>query len=233
MIMTPPTALSRFVDAYRASPYLFGLGNCHLTQEDEHMLDRLKASKSAQSAFSHLRLDDDKGVKLVAACVWAGRIVKGGHEKEVETFRLALDPETARAALTEVERFFRGSIFLTISSNRPSRPKDWHEFASRPYNTALDPDPRSEAIALLAQAIDDEERYRKEYRPSQKAVGKAVASRAIGHLKQSVRSLTGIPSNKLVAAIADAVIDPKDRPIKEDDVKNARTPSKMLAGRRS
>jgi hypothetical protein len=212
--VSPPTALSRAIDTFGARPYVPDVKNPRLTQDDARMLDRLLASKSAQKAFEALHMDEAKGPIFVGDCVVAHRYANGMHAEEVELFRSAPDPKKARAGLDEVISFFRGSIFETI-----------HE--------GPDLGPLGEAIALLAQALDREERYRKEYQPSQKSGAEAAHTRAIGHLRKSVSSLTGVPNNKLVAAIADAVLGLKDLTTTVDDVKNANTPSKVLASRRA
>lgn len=209
----PPSALSRAIDAHGAGPYVPDVRNPRLTQDDAHMLDHLRDSKLAQKAFNELRLDEAKWPIFIGDCVVAHRYANGMHAEEVEIFRSAPDPDKARAALAEVVSFFRGSIFETI-------------------HDGPDPGTLGEAIALLAQAIDREERYRKEYHPSQKGGVGAAKSRAIGWLRASVSRLTGIPNLKLVAAIVDAVLGLKDCTTTVDDVKNAITPSKFLASRR-
>jgi hypothetical protein len=216
-VASPSTALSRAVDAHGARPYVPGVRNPRLTQDDARMLDRLQTSKLAQKAFEELRLDEAKWPIFIGDCVVAHRYANGMHAEEVEIFRSAADaadPDKARAALVEVVSFFRGSIFETI-------------------HDGPDPGPIGEAIALLAQTIDREERYRKEYRPSQKSGVGAAKARAIGHLRASVLRLTGIPNLKLVAAIVDAVLGLKDFTTTADDVKNAITPSQFLASRRA
>jgi hypothetical protein len=213
-VASPPTALSRAVDAHGARPYVPDVRNPRLTQDDAHMLDRLQASKLAQKAFEELRLDEAKWPIFIGDCVVAHRYANGMHAEEVEIFRSAPDPDKARVALAEVVSFFRGSIFETI-------------------HDGPDPGPIGEAIALLAQAIDREKRYRKEYHPSQKSGVGAAKARAIGYLRASVSRLTSIPNHKLVAAIVDAVLGLKDLTTTVDDVKNAITRSQFLASRRA
>jgi hypothetical protein len=224
-VTSSPIALRRAIDAYRARPYVPNLGHCGLAPNDEHMLDRLQASNLAQKAFAYLELDDNKGVKFVADCVWAGRLFKGLHTQDVEAFRSAPDPEKARAALAELECFFRGSTFLTIpnSQDRPTAPS-WEELqrCPRPYIKGPDRGPQGDAIDLLARAIDDEERLRKEYRPSQKSGAEAARRRALSYVRQSVRYLAGEAKLKSVATIADVVFGLKDGTITVDDVKNAK-----------
>src|ERR1700733_14141484 len=49
---SPVPALSRAIDAYRAAPYVWGIGTRHLTRGDEAMLDHLRESKEAAQAFA-------------------------------------------------------------------------------------------------------------------------------------------------------------------------------------
>jgi hypothetical protein len=231
-----PTALSRAIDAHGARPYVPDVRNPRLTQDDAYMLDRLRASKSAQSAFAYLRLDEAKWPIFIGDCVVAHRYANGMHTEEVEIFRSAPKAEKAREALAEVGRFFRGSIFETIRNppSVPEVPKTWEEFAnSQTYIRGPDPGPIGEAIALLTRAINDEERLRKEYSPSQKGGAEAARARALAHLRESVSRLTGVPNQKLIAVLAEVVLGLKDGTISVDDVKNAKTPSKVLASRRN
>jgi hypothetical protein len=226
-VASPPNAaLSRAIDAYTEK-------DDKLAEDEKAMLGRLRASPEVTEEFS--QLPDEKSFTFIRDCIGAHRLAHGGHAAEVELYRSAPDAEAARAALAEVERFFRGSLFETIPDPPPvpEAPKTWEEFANcRSYIRGSDPGPIGEAIALFAQAIDREMRLREEYTPSQKSSMDAADARALGCLRASVKRLTGVPSLRLVAIINDLVLGQKVGTTTVVDVKNATTPSELLAKRR-
>jgi hypothetical protein len=240
MNMTGPvTALSLAIAAYRAAPYFFHeepRQPCRLTSGEEAMLDRLQESPEATEAFASWGLPDRKTPFFFADCVQAHRLADGEHAKQVEAYRSAPKPEQAREALAEIERFFRGSLFETIPDPPPvpEAPKTWEEFANcQTYIRGPDQGPLGEAIDLLRLAINDEERYREEYRwSSQKSDVTAADSRAVGLVKESVLRASGRPDLKVVRAIAVVVTGRRDEDITLDDVKNATTPSEWREKRR-
>jgi hypothetical protein len=60
MASTPTTGLSRAIDAYRAAPYVSGIGTPHLTLGEEAMLDRLRESTETALEFAEWELPDGK-----------------------------------------------------------------------------------------------------------------------------------------------------------------------------
>jgi hypothetical protein len=93
---SPVTALSRAIDAYRAAPYVWGIGTRHLTRGDEAMLDHLRESREAAQAFAEWGLSDAKSPFFLADCVEAHRLLNGGHKKRVAAVRASPDPEGAQ-----------------------------------------------------------------------------------------------------------------------------------------
>ena len=75
--------LNQVMTAYRARPFVPGVGLCALTQDDEHMLDRLHASEDAAGGFAELQLDETRGLVFIGDCVKANRYATGQHTREV------------------------------------------------------------------------------------------------------------------------------------------------------
>jgi hypothetical protein len=185
---SPTADLGRAIDAYVAKDGKLG-------EAEKAMLALLRVSEEVTEAFAGWQLPEGKTFTFIHDCIEAYRLANGGHAKQVEAYRSAPDPEQARKALAEVARFFRGSLFETIPDppHVPEAPNTWEEFAScRTYIVSADQGPLGEAIAVLSRAINNEERYREEYRWfSQKGDVTAADSRAIANVKESVFRLTG------------------------------------------
>jgi hypothetical protein len=212
------SALSVAIDAYVAK-------HGELSAGDKAMLDLIRAGGEATLRFADLQLSGPKSIALIGDFVTSYRLANGEHARQVRAHSSAardLDPEKARDALAEVERFFRGGLYKNIPSPQPpDPPKSWAELAGRTYIRGPDPGPIGEAIALLARAIKDEERYREEHKPPRKGDDASAHSRAILWIKQSVARLSGAPNHKAVRAFAVAVTDRRYEDLTIDDVKNA------------
>ena len=111
----PTTALGRAIDADIAN-------DDTSTKAERAMLARLRVSGEAAEAFANLLLSGTKGLIFIRDCVVSHRYAHGEHAKQIEAFRSAPKPEKARAALAEVEHFFRGSLFETIPDLHPFFP---------------------------------------------------------------------------------------------------------------
>jgi hypothetical protein len=213
------TGLSLAIDAYRAAPYVWGIGTRHLTRGDEVMLDRLRESKETALALAEWELPAGKRPVFLANCLEAHRQFNGGHEKKVKALGALPRPDKARKGLAEA-----ASYFSKHGHRLRLDPKAIRDGA----NLFLGPDPDvvSEAIALLVSLIDSAEDTKKSSKPTVSRKGEASAKlSAIGVLKEGVRRLSGSPNLKAVEDIAGVVLDCE---ITADDVNNARKPSEWL-----
>lgn len=216
---SPVAALSCAIAAYRAAPYVYGIGTRRLTPGEQGMLNRLRESKETALALAEWDLPDGKRPVFLADCLEAHRSLNGGHSKKVEARRALPDPDKARRDLTKVADFFRKSgVCLRID---PKALRNRTQIC-----LGSDPDVLSEAIALLASQIDRTEDTNKSSRPTLSRKGKASARlSAVGVLKASIHRLSGSPNLKAVEDIAGVVLGIT---ITADDVKNARTPSEWF-----
>jgi hypothetical protein len=177
--------LSRAIDAYRAKPFVPGIGFCPLTQDDEIMLDRLRASKDAAKAFAKFLLDEAKGAIFISDCVMAQRYATGEHAKQV-----------------------RSRIPLTALSKARKKFGDLKDSLQEAWLLAV----CSEEIDSVALAINNENFYRRRWDRSLSRKGDqdAADSRAIGWVKESVARLSGRPHLETVRIIAAVVLGRDD-----------------------
>jgi hypothetical protein len=224
-VASPATALTRAIDAYRAEPYVSGIGTRHLSCGDEAMLDRLRQSTETAQAFGEWELPDGKRPFFLAACVEAHRLLNGEHKKKVEARKALPRPEKARKGLAEAASYFsKHGHRLRVD---PKAICDGAKLCLGP-----DPDVVSEALALLASLIDSAEDSKKSSKPtvSQKGDEPSALSGALGVLKESVRRLSGSPNLKAVEDIARVVLNlhesTQDLTVA---VKNAKTPSEWFS----
>jgi hypothetical protein len=231
---SPPTAgLSRAIDAYRAAPYVYGIGTPRLTRGDEAMLAGLRESKKTALAFAEWGLSDAKGQFFLADCIEAYRLLNGGHSNKVKSMSALPKPDKARKGLAEAASYFSKHglrLRLRLDPNVPAAQtlecvkaiRDGAKLFLGP-----DPDALSEAIALLASLIDSTEDSKRSAKPTVSRNGDKASARlsAVGVLKGSIYRLSGSPNLKAVEDIAGVVLGIT---ITADHVKNAQTPSEWF-----
>jgi hypothetical protein len=215
----PVTALNLAIDAYRAAPYVWGIGTCRLTRDEEAMLDRLRESTEIAEEFAVWELPDGKRPFFIADCLEAHRRFNGGHAKRVTAMSKLPRPDNARKGLAEA------ASYLNKHGHRlrfdPKAIRDGAKLFLGP-----DSDVASEALALLASLIDRTEDSKKSAKRTISRKGKASARlSAVGVLKESVSRASGNPNLKTVEDISAVVLGIT---ITADDVKNARTPKQWF-----
>jgi hypothetical protein len=166
-------------------------------EAEDAMLAELAASAKAGHAFISLKRDEQQAADLVRECLIAYRLYTGAHRAQLEALRAAPDYEQWLATLNEMRDFLRRreDCRTAIDVLRAAT------FLSRSF--------RDDNLRAIGREGDDD----------------SARSRAIGVIKESVRTLSGKAHLKQVATIAGVVLKTK---ISLDAVKRATTPSKRL-----